>query len=154
MDQACPLGFTGSNGFLATSICVTDTTPGWVELESTDFENNPPVFNPAAGEKKEPFSSAMALARKVNQKQQKILVTGDARLDEQYGTADLSKRYMVGKLLESICAAFYWLSDGKAPINTSKPEPIDNDITMNRAQWKLPSFLLKWGVASCCWQQE
>ncbi|QEC42233.1 Gldg family protein [Pseudobacter ginsenosidimutans] len=146
MDQACPLEFTGSNGFVATSVCVTDTTPGWVELESTDFENNPPVFNPAAGEKKEPFSSAMALSRKVNQKQQKILVTGDADWMSNMELQTFRKDTWAANF-EFICTAFYWLSDGKAPINTSKPEPIDNDISVNREQWKLPSFLLKWGVS-------
>ncbi|MBO9633821.1 MAG: Gldg family protein, partial [Chitinophagaceae bacterium] len=78
MDQACALEMKDSSAFSAKQMFLTDTMPTWSELETNDFENSQAVYNPGAGERKQVFSPVLALSRKLGQKEQKILVTGDA----------------------------------------------------------------------------
>lgn len=143
MDQACALEVKDSISFVSTQMVITDTVLTWTELETTDFENNKAVFNPDAGEKKQSFCPALALSRKINQKEQKILVTGDA---DWLSNMELltTRRNTFGANFAFICAAFYWLSDGKAPINTTRPDPTDNKVFVTKEGWKAAAFFFKW----------
>lgn len=147
MDQACALEMKDSTAFTGRPIFQTDTIPTWTELETTDFENSQAVFNPAAGEQKKLFTPVLALSRKINQKEQKILVTGDADWLSNMELSTVRKGTSSANFAFA-CSAFYWLSDGKAPINTSRPEPTDNDISVTRSGWAAPYYTFRWGIPS------
>jgi ABC-2 type transport system permease protein len=145
MNGACGLETSDSAGFHVRELFMSDTTPCWAELETTDLVNDSLICNAAAGEEKRSFVPAVSLTRKMNNNEQKIIVTGDADWLSN-GELNTRRRNLRSGNFAFICSAFYWLSDGIAPINTERDRPIDNNITVTRAGWKIPEFFFKWGI--------
>ena len=145
MNGASGLEARDTLGFTANKLFISDSLKCWSELETTDFVNDSAVFNQAAGELKKPYVPVIALSRKIQHKEQKIIVTGDADWLSN-GELQTTRKEVRSANFPFICAAFYWLSDGAAPINTERDEPIDNNLLITREQWKLPRFIFKWGI--------
>ena len=65
-------------GYTVTNMFTTDTIGVWNELETTDFIDDTVCLNPAIGEVEKIYNTVVALSRKVGNKEQKIILTGDA----------------------------------------------------------------------------
>src|SRR5690606_4422319 len=72
---------------------------------------------------------AVALTKKFPEKEQKILVVGDA---DFMSNAELARYNIRTANSDFVVQLFKWFSDGEYPINTSRPDPIDNKITISR----------------------
>jgi ABC-2 type transport system permease protein len=93
---------------------------------------------------------ALSLTRTVNNKQQRILVTGDA---DVLSNGELG-RFRVGN--GDLCLGmFRWLSNSQFPIDVSRPETPDNKLIISRSQiaalknvllFVIPILLLIWGA--------
>lgn len=144
----------GDTTFRRIPLLVTDAEGVWNERETTDFIDDEPQFNAAAGEHQGEFLLAVALARRVGAKEQRIVVIGDADCISNSG---LSAQYWFSSSNFSlISGAFRWMSYDQFPIDTSHPDPIDNEIRPGKParKWNrifmmglVPGLLLVAGIA-------
>lgn len=124
------------------------TSPGKVYNKAGQLvtDSLPPVFSPQDGDiRKESFNAIVGLTRKINNKEQRILISGDA---------DLLSSLRSGAL--GLGLAFYsWLDLNRFPIYAPETKPIDVMLTISdnggKAQtiffvWILPSLVLALGI--------
>lgn len=77
LPTAQALDYSGVKDFEITPVLVSDKD-AWIEKETTDFVDGEFVFNPEAGEMKGEYSPLITLSRKVGDKDQRIVISGDA----------------------------------------------------------------------------
>ena len=145
MPTAAALDVHTDKGFKATTLFCSDSTKSWVEHETTNFIDDSAIVNPAAGEVKKPYATVVSLSRKINNKEQKILVTGDA---DWLSNAELGmgRKNVIAANFALMNAAFFWLSDGEVPIDMHRDKSPDTSLSTSEGGWKLTSVLLKWGL--------
>ncbi|MGN6419987.1 MAG: Gldg family protein, partial [Pseudobacter sp.] len=136
------LKLTTDKGFKVTTLFRTDTAGTWVEKETSNFVDDSAIFNPAL-ETKDSLPLVMALSRKINDREQKILIAGDA---DWMSNAELrtSRQDIRPANFGLITAAFYWMSDGEAPVNMRRDPPLDENLDVTREGWAVAAILLKW----------
>ncbi|GGH14194.1 ABC transporter [Sphingobacterium alkalisoli] len=142
MPTAAGLSIVDSSSFTATVLFATDSTGTWNELESTNFIDDKPVLKQEAGEKEGARPTALALSRKVANKEQKILITGDA---DWISNSELfiSRNQVNATNFALVSAAFSWLSDGEVPVDMRLPDPIDTSLRIGEGSWKYFEILFK-----------
>ena len=99
----------------------------WNELKSKDFIDDIAVFNPEQGETGGAITTALALTRKVGDKEQRIMILGDA---DCFSNGEFSRR-RAGINAQNFGMAtgmFFWLSNNEVPIDVRRPEHPDNKI--------------------------
>ena len=71
----------------------------------------------------------VALYRKMGDKEQRIMVLGDA---DCLSTGQLSRNYrgIYSNNFALITSSFFWMSDGEAPVDIRRPKAIDNKLFM------------------------
>lgn len=127
------LTWRSDNGFkvypmVTTDSLATDTTRVWNEMETTDFENFRPEFNPAAGEcllSKVPI--IIGLERTVAEREQRIVVMGDADIisNAEFMTRRADIR---AANYAAIVGNFGWLTADEFPVDTDRPSGPDDEI--------------------------
>ena len=135
-------------GYVVFPIAKTDTlSPAWTELETTDFLDDTIKFNPMIGEVSKRFVTAVGLNRKVGEKDQRIVIVGDADFlcNNEFRTqrADQS---MNETLILGTC---FWLSEGKAPLDVSRPMASDNKVFLTQTSEKLIRAGVTWVFPLC-----
>ncbi len=136
---------TEEKGYNVRRIMVTDSLlPAWNELETRYFEEEEPIFNAEAGEKivKE-IPLIVALDKKVGDVTQKIIIGGDGDFISNTDMNGQGRGRMTMNYL-FVDAAFDWLSDGVAPIDMRRPEPIDNKFGLKEKGAKINNFIFTW----------
>ena len=105
-------------------------------------------FSAADGDVKGPVVTAIALTRKINGREQRIVVTGDA---DFISNAELNRNNMMTANFQFSTALFSWLSYNEFPIDTFIPGGKDKrvNVTLNQVDllriiycWVLPGLLL------------
>ncbi|MRG45743.1 ABC transporter permease subunit [Chitinophaga sp. SYP-B3965] len=108
------------------------------------------AFSAADGDVKGPLAPVVALTRKVNNKEQRIVVAGDA---DFISNAGLRRQGMANFVFNT--ALFSWLSYGEFPIDASRPKPKDTRVSLAQDDvgffrilyiWVLPGILLAFGA--------
>lgn len=102
----------------------------WIETETTDMVDGEFVCNPGAGEKMGSYATLINLTRKVGDKEQRIVISGDSDFitNEEFG---LSRPGMEVNNFEIITGSFRWLSYDQYPIYTDRISPIDSAINLS-----------------------
>ena len=99
-------------GFTVTPLFATDSVGSWNELTTTDFVDGKVVMEAEKGEVQQSYPTAVALSRKVGEKEQKIVVLGDADcISNGELTRTRAGRPSFNYYL--IVGSFYWMSDAK-----------------------------------------
>lgn len=129
MPTAVALEITDTTkGFDAHALLCTDSI-AWRELQTTDF-TSAPEFNPESGEMAGTYITQVMLTRKIDGKEQRILVTGDAdcfsNSELQIGNRTGMRSYNGSMISRS----FLWLSHGRFPVSVIRPELKDRDTTI------------------------
>jgi ABC-2 type transport system permease protein len=97
---------------------------------------------------KDTYTTALALTRQINGKQQRIIISGDA---DFMGNAELRRYEPKTANFYFSTALFNWLDYGQFPINTSRPDGKDNRVTVSTDRvaflklvyvWLLPGLIL------------
>ena len=120
-------------GFEVINIVTTDSLSNakrrvWNELQVTDFENEKAEFNPEKGEKElKNAPVALALTRKVAEKDQRIIVLGNA---DMIANVELmkSRSGVRASNYTLITESFRYLSQGEFPIYAPRPGGPDTDL--------------------------
>ena len=132
-------------GFKVEAFLETDTiAPVWTELETTDFVDDTVKFNPAAGEISKVFTTAAGLTRQVGDKEQRILVTGDADClsnNEFVITRGVSAAN--GNLLAGTAL---WMTYGELPLDMRRPDTKDSSVSISMAWYRVFKAAFKFGL--------
>jgi len=131
MPGTTGLKYTEDKGYKVTRLLVTDTTGVWNELETTAFADDTVKMNATAGE--EPMSmvpTALSLNRKVGDKEQKIVILGDADCISN-SEISISRKDVSAANYYLIMGAFFWMSDNEVPIDVRRPSPPDTTLSMD-----------------------
>ena len=139
MPGCVGLEYTPIEGVRVTSLLSTDTTGCWNEMSTVDFVNDTVRYSPEAGDKAGIFTTALALTREVNGKEQRIVIVGntDCFSNGEFATGRREIRNFNYTLAH---AGFYWLSYEELPVKTSRAEPTDRKLYISEAAmdvWKM-----------------
>jgi ABC-2 type transport system permease protein len=143
MQTACAISFSPDSGFSACPVFTSDTTGGWIEHETTNFIDDSAVLNASANEVEGPYTTVMAVSRKINGKTQKIMVLGDADCLSN-GELMMNRKDVNAANFMFISGMFYWLTDGELPIDMRRPPPPDNALYLGKTSWAISKAGLKW----------
>ncbi len=140
-----------ANGFTAKPLFVTDSTGAWNELETVDFVDDSTVFHPAAGETTaDNTATALALSRKLGNKEQKLVILGDADCISNGELGHYRKDVPAANFL-LIAGSFNWLSDYDAPVDVRRPPFTDNDIHIGKKDLRSPRSFSRVFCRQLCW---
>ena len=132
MPGCVGLEYTPIEGVRVTSLLSTDTTGCWNEMNTVDFVHDTVRYSPEAGDKAGIFTTALALTREVNGKEQRIVIVGntDCFSNGEFATGRREIRNFNYTLAH---AGFYWLSYEELPVKTSRAEPTDRKLYISEA---------------------
>lgn len=126
MPGAMGIQYTNTGNFIRTPLLVTrDTSNRWNRIQPFNRDSINMQYLPAAGDTRGVFPVAVALQRVCNNRQQRIIVTGDADFMNNYEIFRTSQGsfYRVNFLFYGeLCK---WLGNGAFPVDVSRPETKD-----------------------------
>jgi len=124
----------------------------WLKKDKLVADSADIVFSPDRGDERKTFVTAVSMTRKINNKEQRIIITGDA---DFMANAELQRFNLNAANFVFNTALFSWLSNGEFPIDSSRPGPEDTTILLSKAQvkflriiyvWVSPGLLLAFGA--------
>ena len=129
-------------GYLVTPLFVTDSMV-WNELETFNYVDDTVRCNPVANEIQQSYTTLLALSRKVRDKEQRILISGDADCISNGG---INTRVKGRRIFNSniVTGGFFWLSNEEVPIDIRRPNGSDTAVYMGVMGMKIWSVILKW----------
>lgn len=142
MPSASGLQQLSDKGFEYIPIYVTDTIDAdiseierennpfavWNELESLDADLASLECNPEIGEKIDSYCTVAALWRKVGEKEQRIVIAGDA---DCLSSNELRQQRSSANLFFAM-AVMHYLSDNEMPFDTRRPPLIDTKVEITK----------------------
>lgn len=129
------------NGYKISPILSVEDS--WVERETIDFVDGEFICNESVGEHKGTHDILIHLSRKIGDKEQRIVVSGDADCISN-GEMSLSRPGMRAANYSIISSSFRWLSGDKYPINTERKQGIDNGINLPDGSRKWVKYVFVW----------
>ena len=153
VPTAVALDYSQVKDFEVYPVLVTGDS-AWIEHETKDMVDGEFVCNPAAGEEEGNYAVLINLSRKIGDKEQRIIISGDSDFitNEEFG---LTRPGMEVNNFEVITGSFRWLSYDAYPIYTDRIGAIDNGINLS-GDWRVwiklffmilfPAFLVGTGV--------
>lgn len=152
MAGATGLSYTPGGPFQIKPLLTTNKNKSWIKKGKLVADSAAVVFSVADGDQRISVPTALSLTRKINGKEQRIVVTSDADL---MSNTELGRYNVKTANFVFNTSLFSWLSYGEFPIDTSRPEAKDKRVTVTSAQvsrlnilfvWVLPSILLALGT--------
>ena len=153
MKDAVGLDYTTDKGFTVRELLRTDSTGCWNEMETRDFVNDSVVLNPAVGEIERMYPTALALSRKIGDREQRIMILGNASCISNDGVA--GERGVPVANYPLVTGTFHWFSYGEAPLDVRRPSGSDVGFRLKRPDMPyvkivfmgvIPVVLLLWGT--------
>ncbi len=135
------LSYDPKGPFTIKPLLVTNSIDTWNKKGVVVLDSAEIAFSAANGDDHSPIPVALALERKINGKQQRIIVTGDADL---LTTAALDRGHGRVQNPTFNSQMFRWFTYGQFPIDASRPIGKDNRVTINRAGVKVLKIIFLW----------
>ena len=154
MPGALAIEQKAEKGFRVMPLFQGRDSAAWNELETIDFVNDTARLNPKAGERAGVKTTMVGLEREHAGKQQRIIVLGDADCFSM-GELSTTRRGISSANGDLIMSMFDWLSYEELPVDTTRPDPIDNKLNLGMdaggtlqivLKWVLPALLLLLGI--------
>lgn len=131
MPGAVGLAYADTTDFKVTPMLVTPSEGSWNELQTTDFVDGKAELNPETGEREESVPTMLRLTRMVGDKEQRILILGDA--DCMSNGELTTERYALnGSNFSLITESFRDMSYNLFPIDTDRPRPADDAMSVGQ----------------------
>lgn len=152
MPNTCVLSYTDTGAFKTFPLLMTDPQVTWLKKGKLVSDSAEVVFNAAEGDERQTFPTALGLTRKINNKQQRIVVLGDA---DFMSNAELNRFNLRNINFIFATGLFSWLNNGEFPIDSSRPPAKDVNVTVTKERvkflkivyvWVLPGLLLAAGT--------
>lgn len=123
MPGAAAISVLEKTSFKVSPLLATDPALSWNKQGKILPDSADIAYQPENGDVRKVFSTAVALTREVNRKEQRIIVTGDADFMSsaemyRYANADFTLSF------------FGWFTYAEFPIDTSRPVSTDNRLNM------------------------
>ncbi len=103
----------------------------WNELKTTDFVDDIAMYNPKQGELGGPVTTALALTRKVGEKEQRIMILGDADCLSN-GEIIPNRKGINAANFSFVTGLFYWLTYEESPIDVRRPHAPDDNMLLKK----------------------
>lgn len=103
----------------------------WNELQTTNFVDDVPMYNDDKGEIGGPVTTALALTRMVGDKQQRIMILGDADCISN-GEILRKRAYVPADNFSFVQGLFFWLTNDEAPMDMRRPHKKDNALKIKK----------------------
>ena len=135
-ESIVPIQYIENNSrFLKTPISMTKPGKAWLKKGKLVKDSVPPTLNVAQGDLKlESFITSIAITRKINNKEQRIFISGDADF--------LSNRFGGGSYVGR--AIYSWLDYNKYPIYGPKAPPKDDLLIITPAAASTSKVVFTW----------
>lgn len=146
-DGAAGLSILDSSLFKIQTLFVSDSVGGWNELVTTNFLDDSVQFDADHGELMRSFPTVLSLSRRVGEKDQKIIVTGDADWLSNKELS-MSRKDMPAANFNFFNASFYWLSGEELPIDMRRPPFKDNAVKLSQSTWGVFKIMFNWGFVA------
>jgi ABC-2 type transport system permease protein len=143
MPGAAALDYATDKGFKVTPLLVSDST-SWIELETTNFLDDSVKLNSSIGEVQKSYPTGLALSRKVGEKEQRIIVLGDADCVSN-GEISMKRRNVWASNFTLVSGLFYWLSNNEMPIDVRRPESRDDELYIGKVGTQYTKMAFVWG---------
>ncbi len=151
MPGAVSINYDENGLFAYTPVLVSDTVHNiasidsvgsWNELLTTDFIDDIAKYDANAGDMAGPQVTALALHRKTNGKEQRIMLLGDA---DCFCNGELStnRKGYRAQNFKMGTGMFYWLSNDEVPIDVRRPQLTDNKMFLEKSNMTFLNILYK-----------
>lgn len=130
LPGAVGISIDSTKNYKIIPVLQTNLKSVWNKEGKFDLETDTIVFNPEKDVRNE-APVAVAATRKLPNKEQKIMVVGDA---DFMSNGELGRFNLRPKNYEFSFKMFEWFSDGEFPVDTTRPEPIDNTILVSQEE--------------------
>ncbi|WP_421918576.1 Gldg family protein [Marinifilum sp.] len=127
LPGASPLEYEAENGFNTIPLVKTDEK--YTSLESTGQKGS--------------FTTALALNRRVNNKDQKVIIIGDADFASDKEILKTKKKGFTDNS-EFYKNLFRWFTDGEYPLRFEQAKPSDNTLNISNEKEKLYKIIYIW----------
>jgi ABC-2 type transport system permease protein len=127
-----------NKGFTIDTL-LQSTPKGWNKVTGFDPSSTSVSYEPQHGDRLGSRPLMLALTRNMENKQQKILISGDA---------DFMSNNLIVKAynLPFINGIFRWFSNGAFPVKVKRAAPMDDAILANRKQLSVYKLATLWGL--------
>ncbi|NOW94994.1 Gldg family protein [Mucilaginibacter sp. SG564] len=125
MPNVSGLTYNSHGPFTVRPLLMTDEKLSWNKFDKLVLDSAAVIYNPANGDLKRSVPTALALTRKLNGMEQRIIITGDADFLglAEYGRGGTANRDFATPL-------FGWFTYGQFPTDTSHPFSKDNRVNL------------------------
>lgn len=131
----------GNSPFTVEPLLLTDAQKSWVRKTSLVLDSAQIVYDTSAGDEKKAVPVMISLTRKINGKEQRIIVAGDA---DFMSNANLNRVDVETANFPFITALFSWLDYKQFPIDTHRPESNDNRVKVSLDDVELLKIIYLW----------
>lgn len=134
--------------FKVQPLLMTAADRSWIKKDKLVADSAVVHYDPAAGDKKMAVPTVVALTRNVGNREQRIIVAGDA---DFLSNAELGRFNIQTANFYFNTGLFSWLSNGEFPIDTYRPAAKDTRVTVTIDKvrilrifylWVLPGILV------------
>lgn len=134
--------------FKAEPLLTNEGKDSWLRKGNLVNDSSIVEFNKQDGDETGIFAMVMKLHRRINGREQRIIVSGDA---DFMGNQAIKLRHRTN--IPFSTALFKWLSGGLFPIEQSRTEPQDQDVVLSERQLAILKLFLLWilpGILLLC----
>ncbi|MBO9732421.1 MAG: Gldg family protein [Chitinophaga sp.] len=145
MPGATGLEMDSNTTFAVKPLLVSDVAHSWIKKGMLTTDSGQISFSAADGDEQRSVPLALSLTRKVNGKEQRIIVAGDADFlsnnELTVARADLKTANFAFST-----SLFSWLCGGEFPMNITRPEGRDDKVTVTQGGLNIQKIVLLWGL--------
>jgi ABC-2 type transport system permease protein len=141
MPTATGLSYTTDSGYAVKELVVTNDKKSWLTQSRVVADSAEVVFNAAQGDIQKSLPTVLGLSRKINGKEQHIVIAGDADFMSikelvRYNPPQTNFIFSIG--------IYSWLDNKEFPIDTSRPPGKDNRVNISTDGVDVLRILLVW----------
>lgn len=133
MPGASALSYGSDGPFTIHPLLMTNLESSWLKKGKLVLDSAAAIFDAKGGDQKGSFPTALMLSRNRNNREQRIMISGDADFLSNAELARVNMTTINGGFAQGI---FKWFAYGEFPVDTSRPEPKDNTTTLTRTSVK------------------
>ncbi len=151
MPMATAIAYNTTGAYTIKPLLMTNPKVSWLKKDRFVSDSAAVKFEAQKGDQRKAFPLAVSLTRKINGKEQRIVVSGDA---DFMANAELKRFNMRTANFTFNTGIFSWLSYGQFPISSFRPPAKDIRVFVTKEQvkvlkigflWVFPAILLACG---------
>jgi ABC-2 type transport system permease protein len=128
-NGATALSYRSGGQYIVKPVLVTDPRVSWLTNTASDTSAGHLQYRPEKGDQKGSLPTAISLTREVHNKEQRIVVLGDADL---FSNAEITRDAPRTENLAFSLQLFRWMTYGKYPVNTTRPATPDRQYLIGQ----------------------